>query len=96
MLNSRRSKTNTVAKLAAAFAISLVAVSTTPSAFAQQSHQYAPGATRHVKQSRDTAPSARGGREAYGMASEYGFSDPNSPAATGGGSLGYNRNLMQY
>ena len=97
MLKSNRSKTTTAVKLVAALAISLVAIGTAPSAFAQQSHRYAaPGASRHVTHSRDGAVSNRSGREAFGMASEYGFSDPNSPAATGGGSLGYNRNLMQY
>jgi len=94
MLNSNRSETTTVAKLVAAFAISLVALSTTPSAFAQ----YAPGASHHVTHSRSAAASTRSGREAFGMATEQGvgFSDPNSPAATGGGSLGYNRKLLQY
>lgn len=92
MLNSNRPKTTTAVKLAAAFAISLVTLSTAPSAFAQ----YAPGASRHVTHSRDGAAATRSGREAFGMASEYGFSDPNSPAATGGGSLGYNRKLLEY
>jgi len=92
MSNSNRSKTNTAVKLAAALTISLVALSTAPSAFAQ----YAPGASRHVTHSRDGAAASKSGREAYGMATGSGFSDPNSPAAAGGGSLGYNRNLLQY
>ena len=79
-------------KFAASFAISLVALATAPSAFSQ----YAPGASRHVTHSRTAAASVKSGREAFGMASEYGFGDPNSPAATGGGSLGYNRKLLQY
>lgn len=92
MLNSNRSKTTAAMKLTAALAISLMALSTAPSAFAQ----YEPGASRHAKYSRDGAASTRSAREAYGMASEYGFTDPNSLAATGGGSLGYNRKLLEY
>jgi hypothetical protein len=98
MLNSSRLISNTVVKLAAALAVSLIAAGTASSAFAQQSHQYAPGASRHAGHSRDGAASNRSGREAFGMASSTGtgFSDPNSPAATGGGSLGYNRHLLEY
>ena len=37
------------------------------------------------------------GRNAFGMAvGSISQLDPNSPAATGGGSLGYNRNLLEY
>ena len=39
---------------------------------------------------------SRAGREAFGMAGSSGFADRNSPEATGGGSLGYNRNLLEY
>ena len=96
MLNSSRLITKTVVNLTAALAVSLIAVGTASSVFAQNSHQYAaPSASRHVAHSRDGSASNRG-REAFGMATEYGFIDPNSPAATGGGSLGYNRNLLQY
>lgn len=96
MLNSNRFKATTAMTLAAALTVSFMAVSTASSAFAQSSRQYAPGANRHLAHPRDGAASTRSGREAFGMAYEHGFSDPNSPAATGGGSLGYNRNLMEY
>ena len=97
MLDSNRLQTNTAVTLAAALAVSLMAVSTASPAFAQPSHQYAPmGAYRHQAHPRDDAASDRSGREAFGMAGDHGFSDPNSPAATGGGSLGYNRNLLEY
>jgi hypothetical protein len=97
MLNSNRFKTTTAVTLAAALAVSFMAVSSTTSAFAQSSHQYAPtGANRHLAHLRDGAASSRTGREAFGMAYGRGFSDSNSPAATGGGSLGYNRNLLEY
>jgi hypothetical protein len=97
MLNSNQFKTTTVVTLAAALAVSLMAVSTASPAFAQPNHPYAsPDESRHVAHPRGSAASNRSGREAFGMTTEYGFSDPNSPAATGGGSLGYNRNLLQY
>ena len=96
MLSPKRLETNTVVTLAAALAVSLIAVSAASPAFAQPSHAYAPGASRHQAQPRDGAASSRSGREAFGMAGDHGFNDPNSPAAAGGGSLGYNRNLLEY
>ena len=97
MLDSNRLKTNTAVTLAAALAVSFMAVSTASPAFAQPGHQYASmGASRHHAHPRDGAVSNGNGRDAFGMAGDHGFSDPNSPAATGGGSLGYNRNLLEY
>jgi hypothetical protein len=50
-------------------------------------------------QSRQSVPVgwvAARARNAYGMQTAAPGFDPYSPAATGGGSLGYNRNLLEY
>ena len=78
---------------AAAFTASFIALGSAAPAYAQSG--YAPGAThRH----HDRTASHNRGREAFGMAtqSSSGFADSNSPAATGGGSIGYNRKLLEY
>jgi hypothetical protein len=76
---------------AAAFTASYIALTSTAPVQAQSG--YTPA--RHHDR---TATHSRG-REAFGMAVEGsggGFADRNSPAATGGGSVGYNRNLLEY
>ena len=83
----------TTAKLAAALTVALIAIGSASQASAQPG--YAPGATHGKRHHQDRAVS-RAGREAFGMAGSSGFADPNSPEATGGGSLGYNRNLLEY
>ncbi len=84
----------TIAKLTGALAISLAALGSTVPVHAQSG--YAPGVHRHATHQQHRAVS-RAGREAFGMAGQNGgFVDPNSPAATGGGSLGYNRKLLEY
>jgi hypothetical protein len=49
---------------------------------------------RHA--ARHSEATVRAGRHAFGMSAAQGFADPNSPAATGGGSIGYNRKLLEY
>jgi len=96
MNTSTRVKALTMTKLAAALAVSLIAIGSASPGYAQPA--YAPGAThahRHANGHHDRAAS-RAGREAFGMAGQSGYADPNSPAATGGGSLGYNRKLLEY
>ena len=56
-------------------------------------------ATIAKAQSRQSMPiggTARAARNAYGMEAPTLGLDGNSPEATGGGSLGYNRKLLQY
>jgi hypothetical protein len=82
---TRRSKIVIVA-LAAAFGLGSLA-------FAEAAHRKA--ATSHGSQ---TAKAARQGANAFGSlrTPTYGAPNPNSPAATGGGSSGYNTNLYNY
>lgn len=50
-------------------------------------------------QSRQSMPAngpMRAGHNAFGMESPAAVLDSNSPALTGGGSLGYNRKLLEY
>jgi hypothetical protein len=100
MIASTRVKARTITKLAAALAVSLIAIGSASPGYSQPA--YAPGAThahRHANGHQDRAVS-RAGREAFGMVGQErgqeGFADRNSPEATGGGSLGYNRKLLEY
>lgn len=96
MTNSTRIISRTVTKLAAALAVSLIAIGTASPGYSQPA--YAPGAAhthRHANTHQGRAASSAG-REAFGMAGDQGFADRNSPAATGGGSIGYNRKLLEY
>ena len=89
-------RVNTLKKLAVALTVSLIAIGSASPGYAQSA--YAPGAAhthRHANGHQDRAVS-RAGREAFGMAGQSGYADPNSPAATGGGSIGYNRKLLEY
>ena len=80
---------------AAALTASFIALTSAAPVYAQSG--YAPGAT-HASRHHDRTASHKSGREAFGMAvqSDSGFADRNSPAATGGGSLGYNRKLLEF
>jgi hypothetical protein len=62
-------------------------------ALAQASDHRADSADRRIAHSNEVAKSAR---QSFGMAADRAVSDPNMPAATGGGSLGYNRKLLVY
>ncbi len=59
-------------------------------------------ASRHMAASRpQPAPLARAGHvragDVFGMETTRSFGiDPNAPAVTGGGSVGYNRDLLKY
>jgi hypothetical protein len=90
MLMSNRAKTLATA----AFTASFIALTSAAPVYAQSGH--VPSAGRH----HDRTASHNRGREAYGMAvqssSGGGFADSNSPQATGGGSIGYNRKLLEY
>ncbi|WP_068014619.1 hypothetical protein [Rhodoplanes sp. Z2-YC6860] len=92
MLISNRAKTFRAKTLAAAaFTASFIALSSTAPVYAQSG--YTPA--RH----HDRTATHNRGREAFGMAVESsggGFADRNSPQATGGGSVGYNRKLLEY
>jgi hypothetical protein len=94
MLGSIRAKVLTPARLTSAVVGLIVAVSTMSHASAQSGYQRSGGSDRYV--ARHGGAADRGGRHAFGMAGGQGFADPNSPAATGGGSLGYNRKLLEY
>jgi hypothetical protein len=89
MLISNRAKTLATA----AFTASFIALTSAAPVYAQSG--YASGAGRH----HDRTATHDRGREAFGMAvqgSGGGFVDRNSPQATGGGSVGYNRKLLEY
>ena len=98
MLNSNRVKALAITKLAAAtLAVSLVALGSASPGYAQPSYEHgAMNTGRHMVRHRDQTASHRSGWEAFGMTAQPGFGDPNSPEATGGGSLGYNRKLLEY
>jgi hypothetical protein len=49
---------------------------------------------RHISQQERATVRSAAGRAAFGMDYSPSVTDPNSPAATGGGSLGYNRKLL--
>jgi hypothetical protein len=60
-------------------------------------HRDGTGKDRQIIWQDEESTSSRSGRNAFGMAPGLSFQrDPNSPAATGGGSLGYNQKLLDY
>ena len=85
-----------ISKITLAFVATIVAGGIVSPAFAQpHRHRDETGAGRHVARQHEYV--SRQGRNAFGMGARSSFQlDPNSPAATGGGSLGYNRKLLQY
>jgi len=76
---------------ASAFSLSIAA-----SAFAQSpSHGYRTAADQQMNRLKSTA--GKRAQKAFAMEPGFGIQlDPNDPAATGGGSLGYNQMLLQY
>jgi hypothetical protein len=66
-------------------------------AFAESSYlREGAGKGRQVVRPHDAATRSKSARSAFGMASGPAQFDPNSPEAAGGGSLGYNRKLLEY
>jgi hypothetical protein len=55
---------------------------------------YRDHSNRHISQQQRVTVRSAAGRAAFGMDYSPSVTDPNSPAATGGGSLGYNRKLL--
>ena len=96
MLTSSRFKIAMFTKPTLAFIAAVAAGSIVSPAFAQSSyHRDAAGADRQVVRQNAERTSNKSGRNAWGMAPGQSFQlDPNSPEATGGGSLGYNQNLI--
>lgn len=95
MLISNGIKIAVAAKVTFAFVTAVAMASIVSPAFAQSRyHRDAMSADRLII--RQPALS-KSGRNAFDMASERSFQlDPNSPELTGGGSLGYNRQLLEY
>jgi len=87
-----------ISKITLALVATIVAGGIASPAFAQpHRHRDETGAGRHVARQHEYPAASRQGRNAFGMGAGSSFHlDPNSPAATGGGSLGYNRKLLQY
>ena len=85
-----------ISKITLAFVAPIVAGCIASPAFAQpHRHRDETGAGRHVARQHEYVSTQ--GRSAFGMGAGSSFRlDPNSPVATGGGSLGYNRKLLQY
>ena len=79
-----------------AFIAAVAMASIASPAFAQSRHHRDATSPDHqiIRQYKEPAQSGRNG---FDMASDRSFQlDPNSPALTGGGSLGYNRKLLEY
>jgi len=87
-----------ITKTTLTFIAAFVAGSIASPAFAQpHRHLDETGAGRHVARQHEYPATSRQGRNAFGIGAGSSFRlDPNSPAATGGGSLGYNQKLLQY
>ena len=98
MLTSNRFKIAMLAKPTLAFIAAVTAGSIVSPAFAQSSyHRNTAGADRQIVRQHDGRTASKSGRNAFAAAPGPGFQlDPNSPEATGGGSLGYNQNLLVY
>jgi hypothetical protein len=98
MLTSNRFKIAMFTKPALGLIAAVVAGSIVSPAFAQSSyHRDVAGADRQIVRKNVAHVSGRSGRDAFGMASGPSSQlDPNSPAATGGGSLGYNEHLLYW
>ena len=98
MLTSNRFKIAMFAKPTLAFIAAVTAASIVSPAFAQPSYfRNTAGADREVVRQHDERTISKSAREAFSMAPGPSLQlDPNSPEATGGGSLGYNQNLLIY
>jgi hypothetical protein len=82
--------------LGSALIAAIVAASIVSPALAESA--YSPdvaGKSRHVRKHQAASVHIRG-RNAYGSAVVGSGLDPNSPEMAGGGSLGYNRKLLEY
>jgi len=85
------------AKPTLAFIAAVTAASIVSPAFAQPSYFRNTGADREIVRQHDERTISKSAREAFSMAPGPSLQlDPNSPEATGGGSLGYNQNLLIY
>ncbi len=75
---------------------STFALSVAVPAFAQSpGYDYRTGADQQINRHQSAA--VKRARNAFAMEPNFGIHiDPNSPEATGGGSLGYNQLLLQY
>jgi hypothetical protein len=95
MLTSNQFKIAKFTKPTLAFIAAAAVASIVSPAFAQSSnHRDAAGADRQIVRQSTERTSSKSGRNAFGMApGQSSQLDPNSPEATGGGSLGYNQNL---
>jgi hypothetical protein len=99
MLTSNRFETARFTKPILGFIAALVAGSIVSPAFAQSSSRRdaAAGADRQIVRQNDGRIAGKSGRNAFAAVPGPSFQlDPNSPEATGGGSLGYNHNLLSY
>jgi len=98
MLTSNRFKIAMFAKPTLAFIAAVTAGSIVSPAFAQPSyHRNTAGADREIVRQHDERTISKRARNAFGMTpGQNSQLDPNSPEATGGGSLGFNRNLLIY
>jgi hypothetical protein len=98
LLASLQRRNVMITKTTLAFIATIAAGCIASSAFAQSHrHRDETGAGRHVARQHEYPAASRQGRNAFGMGAGSNFQlDPNSPAATGGGSLGYNQKLLQY
>ena len=84
-------------KLTLTFLAAITTASIVSPAFAESSYlRDGAGKDRQVVRQHDAATRSKSARSAFGMASGPAQFDPNSPEATGGGSLGYNRKLLEY
>lgn len=72
-----------ITKIASALIAALVAATVASSAASAQPH----------RQRGDASQTITRGHDAYGSTSSF---NPNSPAAAGGGSFGYNQQLLDY
>jgi hypothetical protein len=86
-----------LSKLTLTFLAAVTTASIVSPAFAESSHlRDGAGKGPQVIRQHDAATRSKSARSAFGMASGPAQFDPNSPEATGGGSLGYNRKLLEY
>ena len=84
-----------LSKLTLTFLAAVTAASIVSPAFAESSY-LRDGARKgpQVVRQHTAATRTKSARNAFGMASGPAQFDPNSPEATGGGSLGYNEKLL--
>jgi hypothetical protein len=87
----------TMTKLTLAVVAAVTTASIVSPAFAESSyHRDGSGKGPQVVRPHATPSHSKSARSAFGMASGAAQWDPNGPEATGGGSLGYNRKLLEF